>query len=210
MKLLRYGAKGKEKPGLLDKDGKIRGLSGHITDITGDTVWPKSLARLRKVHLKPIFDAIEQDDFKLAASLCVERFEARQPYWLYAARIGTELLLRLGRHAEARTLFEAVIAAVRSGADAVIPGLPVVDTLKRVRGDHVLETVDREELRAVQTPQAFGAAHLRQAHDTAPIVTDDAAAIEAIGGRVVCIPGEAHNRKLTTSEDLEIMRAWCP
>ena len=70
-----------------------------------------SLARLRKVHLKPIFDAIEQDDFKLAASLCVERFEARQPYWLYAARIGTELLLRLGRHAEARTLFEAVIAA---------------------------------------------------------------------------------------------------
>ena len=70
-----------------------------------------SLARLRKVHLKPIFDAIEQDDFKLAASLCAERFEARQPYWLYAARIGTELLLRLGRHAEARTLFEAVIAA---------------------------------------------------------------------------------------------------
>ena len=70
-----------------------------------------SLARLRKVHLKPIFDAIEQDDFKLAASLCAERFEARQPYWLYAARIGTELLLRLGRHAQARTLFEAVIAA---------------------------------------------------------------------------------------------------
>ena len=69
-----------------------------------------SLARLRKVHLKPIFDAIEQEDFETAAALCTERFEARQPYWLYAARIGTELLLRLG-HAQARTLFEAVIAA---------------------------------------------------------------------------------------------------
>jgi len=70
-----------------------------------------SLARLRKIHHKPIFDAIEQEDFELASRLCVERFEARKPYWLYAARIGTELLLRLNRHDEARTLFEAVIAA---------------------------------------------------------------------------------------------------
>jgi len=70
-----------------------------------------SLARLRKNHLKPIFDAIGAEDFEGAASLCVERFEARQPYWLYAARIGSELLLRLGRHTEARTLFEAVIDA---------------------------------------------------------------------------------------------------
>lgn len=70
-----------------------------------------SLARLRKTHLRPIFDAIEAEDFERAASLCVARFESRQPYWLYAARIGSELLLRLGRHDEARTLFEAVIAA---------------------------------------------------------------------------------------------------
>ena len=70
-----------------------------------------SLARLRKVHLMPIFNAIEDENFELAASLCVQRFETQQPYWLYAARIGTELLLRLGRHDEARTLFEAVIAA---------------------------------------------------------------------------------------------------
>ncbi|MFN7857215.1 MAG: response regulator [Acidovorax sp.] len=70
-----------------------------------------SLARLRKIHLSPIFDAIEAEDFQRAAALCVERFETRQPYWLYAARIGSELLLRLGRHHEARTLFEAVIAA---------------------------------------------------------------------------------------------------
>ena len=49
MKLLRYGPKGKEKPGILDKDGKIRDLSGHITDITGDTISPKGLARLKKI-----------------------------------------------------------------------------------------------------------------------------------------------------------------
>lgn len=49
MKLLRYGAKGKEKPGVLDKDGRIRDLSAVITDINGDTVSPKSLARLSKI-----------------------------------------------------------------------------------------------------------------------------------------------------------------
>lgn len=70
-----------------------------------------SSARLRKVHLKPIFDAIEAEDFEGAAQRCVKRFETRQPYWLYAARMGSELLLRLGRHDEARMLFEAVIAA---------------------------------------------------------------------------------------------------
>ncbi len=49
MKLLRYGAVGKEKPGLLDKDGKIRDLSGVVSDITGETVSPKGLARLKKI-----------------------------------------------------------------------------------------------------------------------------------------------------------------
>jgi tetratricopeptide (TPR) repeat protein len=70
-----------------------------------------SLARLRKMHLAPIFEAIEQKDFDGAAALCVQRFEKQEAYWLYAARIGAELLLRLGRHDQARTLFEAVIAA---------------------------------------------------------------------------------------------------
>lgn len=66
-------------------------------------------ARQRKVHLRPIFDAMEQEDFETAARLCVDQFLARKPYWLYAARIGTELLLRLGQHEDARMLFEAVI-----------------------------------------------------------------------------------------------------
>jgi tetratricopeptide (TPR) repeat protein len=70
-----------------------------------------SAARLRKTYLRPIFDAIEAEDLARAAQLCVERFQSQQPYWLYAARIGSELLLRLGRHDEALALFEAVIAA---------------------------------------------------------------------------------------------------
>lgn len=49
MKLLRYGAKGKEKPGLLDKEGRIRDLSGIIADISGETISPKSLTRLAKI-----------------------------------------------------------------------------------------------------------------------------------------------------------------
>ncbi|MFG6465955.1 response regulator [Roseateles sp. BYS87W] len=68
-------------------------------------------ARLRKRILKDIFEAIENQDFQTAADLCLARFEARGKYWLYAARIGAELLLRLKRFDEARTLYEAIIAA---------------------------------------------------------------------------------------------------
>jgi CheY-like chemotaxis protein len=69
------------------------------------------LARHRKKVLKHIFQAIEDDDFETAAKLCVARFTKRDEYWLYAARIGAELLLNLGRHDEARELFEAIRAA---------------------------------------------------------------------------------------------------
>lgn len=67
-------------------------------------------ARLRKAALKEIFTAIEAEDFEQAAQLCVERFETQGPYWLYAARIGAELLLRIEKYTEAQALFEAVIA----------------------------------------------------------------------------------------------------
>ena len=67
-------------------------------------------ARQRKKILKDIFIAIEDGAFELAAQLCVVRFEARGAYWLYAARIGAELLLRVGKHDQARVMYEAVIA----------------------------------------------------------------------------------------------------
>ena len=67
-------------------------------------------ARQRKKILKDIFIAIDDGRFELAAQLCVRRFEAKAAYWLYAARIGAELLLRVGQHDQARTMYEAVIA----------------------------------------------------------------------------------------------------
>jgi CheY-like chemotaxis protein len=68
-------------------------------------------ARLRKVALQDIFVAIEEGAFEVAAKLCLERFESKGLFWLYAARIGAELLLRIDRPAEAKNLYEAVIKA---------------------------------------------------------------------------------------------------
>jgi 2-C-methyl-D-erythritol 4-phosphate cytidylyltransferase len=104
-------------------------------------------------------------------------------------------------------LFEAVIDAVASGADAAFPGIPVTDTIKRVDGDVVVETLDRSSLVAVQTPQAFRAAALRAAHADGIDATDDAALVERNGGRVVVVPGHAANRKLTDRADLVVLEA---
>jgi cytochrome c-type biogenesis protein CcmH/NrfG len=68
-------------------------------------------ARLRKFSLQEIFTAIEAGDFETAAELCLQRFESRGTYWLYAARIGAELLMRVEKYPEAYTLYEAVVAA---------------------------------------------------------------------------------------------------
>jgi 2-C-methyl-D-erythritol 4-phosphate cytidylyltransferase len=104
-------------------------------------------------------------------------------------------------------LFEAVIDAVRGGADGAVPGLAVADTLKRVDDVRVTATVDRVGLVAVQTPQAFDAGVLRAAHATAPDATDDAALVEAISGTVVVVPGDPRNLKVTGPADLMIAAA---
>jgi len=106
-------------------------------------------------------------------------------------------------------MFAAVVAAVRDGAEGAVPGVPVSDTVKVVdAAGAVVTTPDRSTLVAVQTPQAFRAGVLRRAHDTARAGghegTDDAALVEAIGGRVVVVPGDPANRKVTHPDDL----AW--
>jgi 2-C-methyl-D-erythritol 4-phosphate cytidylyltransferase len=106
-------------------------------------------------------------------------------------------------------LFARVIAAVRAGADGAIPAVAVTDTIKVVDGDGVvIATPDRSTLVAVQTPQAFGAAVLRAAHAGGGADTDDAAAVERHGGRVVTVPGEPWNRKITDRDDLAWVRSW--
>jgi len=104
-------------------------------------------------------------------------------------------------------LFAAVIDAVEAGADGAIPVLPVTDTVKRIDGDHVVETLARDGLVVVQTPQAFRASLLREAYATGASLTDDAALVESVGGKVVAVPGDPRNVKLTVAYDLEVMRA---
>jgi 2-C-methyl-D-erythritol 4-phosphate cytidylyltransferase len=104
-------------------------------------------------------------------------------------------------------LYAAVIGAVRAGADGALPGLPIADTLKRVDGDVIVGTIDREGLVAAQTPQAFAAAVLRAAHTAGNDATDDAALVEASGGKVVVVPGDARNLKLTGPRDLAVAEA---
>jgi 2-C-methyl-D-erythritol 4-phosphate cytidylyltransferase len=103
-------------------------------------------------------------------------------------------------------MFEAVVQAVERGADAAIPGVAVADTIKRIEQDEVRETIDRADLVAVQTPQAFRAEVLRRAHDGEPEATDDAALVEASGGRVSVVAGRVENFKITTPDDLERAR----
>jgi len=106
-----------------------------------------------------------------------------------------------------RGLFARVIAAVCAGADAAVPGVPLADTVKRVRDHHVVETVPRNDLVAVQTPQAFRRSVLAAAHAGDGFDTDDAALVEAAGGTVVVVEGEARNLKLTLVDDLELAQA---
>ncbi|OZV79730.1 2-C-methyl-D-erythritol 4-phosphate cytidylyltransferase [Micromonospora echinospora] len=103
-------------------------------------------------------------------------------------------------------LVESVAAAVRSGHDAVIPVLPVVDTVKEVSADEVVRgTVDRSVLRAVQTPQGFRRAVLAAAHAAAvDPLTDDAGLVEKQGVPVVCVPGSEYAMKITRPFDLAL------
>lgn len=98
-----------------------------------------------------------------------------------------------------------VVAALSAGADAVIPVLALVDTVKRVdESDAVVETLDRTALRAVQTPQGFRRSVLVAAHAAAEgaSVTDDAALVEADGVRVLVVEGADELFKITHPWDL--------
>ena len=102
-------------------------------------------------------------------------------------------------------VIERVLAPLAEGWDGVVPALPVSDTVKRVDGERVVETLTRAELRAVQTPQAFVANVLRDAyaHGDLATATDCASLVEARGGRVKIVPGDRRLAKITEAADLE-------
>jgi len=102
-----------------------------------------------------------------------------------------------------------VLAPLAEGADGVVPALPLADTVKRVQGSVVEETVARDGLVAAQTPQAFPAGTLRRAlaGDLAG-ATDCASLVERAGGRVVVVEGDPRLLKVTSPADLELVATW--
>ena len=101
-------------------------------------------------------------------------------------------------------VIERVLAPLSEGWDGVVPALPIADTVKRVERDAVVETLDREELVAVQTPQAFVAPVLRGAlAGDVSEASDCASLVERAGGRVRIVPGDPRLLKVTEASDLE-------
>ncbi len=107
-------------------------------------------------------------------------------------------------------VIERVLAPLAEGYDGAVPGLPLVDTVKRVEAGVVAETVDRESLVTVQTPQAFTVAALRAAYgDDSPLDAPDCASlVERRGGRIRVVAGDLKLLKITTAADLELVESW--
>jgi 2-C-methyl-D-erythritol 4-phosphate cytidylyltransferase len=108
-------------------------------------------------------------------------------------------------------VIERLLAAIAEGYDGAVPGLPVSDTVKRAVDGVVVETLPRDELVTVQTPQAFVASVLRAAFtasDKVLLATDCASLVEAAGGRVKVVEGDDRLQKVTTRADLERVSGW--
>ncbi len=105
-------------------------------------------------------------------------------------------------------LVDRLVRALEEGWDGAVPALGLTDTVKRGRGEAVVETVDRSDLYVVQTPQAFVADVLRGAVD-GPLegATDCAGLVEASGGRIRLVPGDERLIKVTTSVELALVEA---
>jgi 2-C-methyl-D-erythritol 4-phosphate cytidylyltransferase len=101
-----------------------------------------------------------------------------------------------------------VIEALGEGFDGAVPALPVSDTVKRVDGEIVRETLDRSELVTVQTPQAFVAPVFRACVDSTESTTDCASLLEQLGGRVRIVQGDERLLKVTTRADLDRVSGW--
>jgi 2-C-methyl-D-erythritol 4-phosphate cytidylyltransferase len=107
-------------------------------------------------------------------------------------------------------VIERVLTALNEGWDGALPGLPLADTIKRVDDDgRVVETLNRDELRAVQTPQAFVASVVREAYATGDVAaaSDCSSLVEARGGRIRVVEGDPRLIKVTDVGDLERVTA---
>ena len=183
---------------------------------------------LRRLDESPWVDAIvvavpagwEEPAILLAEELSATKVVASvtggatraESVWLALAEVPEDALVVLV-HDAARPLvsdavLERVLAPLGEGWEGVVPALPLADTVKRVDGDAVVETLDRKGLVGAQTPQAFLAPTLRDAYADAAGATDCASLVEARGGRVRVVPGDPRLLKVTTRADLELVQSW--
>ena len=106
-------------------------------------------------------------------------------------------------------VIERVLAPLSEGWDGVVPVVPLADTVKRVDGDRVVETLPRDDLVAVQTPQAFLADTLRRAvSGDVTSATDCSSLVEAQGVRVKVVEGDPRLLKVTDADDLALVESW--
>jgi len=106
-------------------------------------------------------------------------------------------------------VIERVLAPLSEGWEGVVPAVPLADTVKRVDGDRVVETLSRDDLVAVQTPQAFLADALRRSVvGDVSAATDCASLVEAQGGRVKVVEGDPRLLKVTDADDLALVESW--
>ncbi|MFI7585754.1 2-C-methyl-D-erythritol 4-phosphate cytidylyltransferase [Spongisporangium articulatum] len=108
-------------------------------------------------------------------------------------------------------LYAGVVAAVRAGADAAVPGLPLTDAVKTLNPDGTAgATIPAGGHVSAQMPMAFDAGALRAAHATIPEAVEDSAVVTANGGRVVLVPGDPTNVHVTTQAELAVVQALLP
>lgn len=101
-----------------------------------------------------------------------------------------------------------VLAPLGEGWDGAVPGLPLADTIKRLEGEQVVETLPRGQLVAAQTPQAFVADVLRRALSNLVDGSDCSSLVEARGGRVKVVEGDPRLLKVTSADDLAVVESW--
>ncbi len=129
------------------------------------------------------------------------------------AEVGAEIVAIVVHDAARPLVDDAVLGRVleplSDGWDGVVPGLALIDTVKRVAQDVVTATIDRSDLVTVQTPQAFPAETLRAAYAGALTgATDCASLVERAGGRVRVVEGDQRLLKVTTPDDLARIESW--
>jgi 2-C-methyl-D-erythritol 4-phosphate cytidylyltransferase len=201
---------GRKKPGIrlggrpvllwtLDVLAATAGVSGVVVAVAAEDVaaWRRQLRGYRKVRA-----VVAGGDERQASVACgLAAIPAEVPWIIVHDGV---------RPCITPALVARVLAGARTGG-AAIAALPIAETVKRAPAGWVKETVDRDGLWAVQTPQAFEAGLLREAHRRAAAdgvtATDDAGLVERLGTRVRVVPGLPGNLKITRPEDLPLARA---